>query len=81
MIYITNATDSLNSSLRKAVRLRGHFPHRRGRCQAAPLGLARSEPRLEGAIAGVEHRQNPVRGHGRRQVHRNLIRSTTRPLT
>jgi len=26
MIYTTNAIESLNSSLRKAVRLRGHFP-------------------------------------------------------
>jgi putative transposase len=26
MIYTTNAIESLNSTLRKAVRLRGHFP-------------------------------------------------------
>ncbi len=41
IIYTTNAIESLNYQLRKIIKNRGHFPHRRRRDQAALAGHPR----------------------------------------
>ena len=42
-VYTTNAIESLNSQLRKAVRNRGHFPTEKSAWKVLYLGLMRAE--------------------------------------
>ena len=81
MIYTTNAVESLNSTLRKAVRLRGHFPT--DDAAAKLLFLALREVSRDWKMPSREWNAAKTQFavmFGDR-LHRKLRRSTTRPLT
>jgi putative transposase len=67
IIYTTNAIESLNAKLRRAVRARGHFPTD----ERAEASFSRVEPgpkRMENAAARVGHGESAIRDHIRGQV-------------
>jgi len=82
MIYTTNAIESLNSSLRKAVRLRGHFPTDEAATKLLYLALREVSrgwkmPPREWNIAKTQFAV--VFGEPRRVCRRRVGLSATRP--
>ena len=79
-IYTTNAIESLNSTVRRAVRIRGHFPNDRAATKLIYLALRRPEARMAGSTAvlapGAPGVRDPLwralRGRGTVTVPRDI---------
>ena len=72
IIYTTNAIESLNSTLRTAVRSRGHFPTDEAAIKLLYLVLRRVSNELEECSTRMDRRHDPVRHHVRRPVQRRV---------
>lgn len=68
IIYTTNAIEALNAKLRRAVRVRGHFPTDESAFKLLFLVLRQTLKRVENAAAGMEHGESPVRHSLRRPL-------------
>jgi len=77
IIYTTNAIESLNASVRKAVRNKGAFPRRSGSHQADLAGASTHHRELETTADRVASCQGPT-GHPVRRAVRafKLINAT-----
>src|SRR5512135_2594159 len=69
IIYTTNALESLNAKLRRAVRARGHFPTDESATKLLFLVLHHTA-RLENAAQRMRDGQSTVRDHVRRPLLR-----------
>ena len=72
IIYTTNAIESLNAKLRRAVRTRGHFPTDEAAINCCISSCARSRRRGKCRHANGA-RQDPIRHHVRRQVRQSVM--------
>ena len=75
IIYTTNAIESLNAKLRRAVRTRGHFPTDEAAIKLLYLVL-RQVADMENAAPRMVRGQDPIRYHLRRQVRQSMMRKT-----
>ena len=70
IIETTNAIESLNAKLRRAVRTRGHFPTDDA---ALKLLFPPGRGRMENAAARMVRGENPIRHHVRRKVRHGVM--------
>ena len=52
ILYTTNAIESLNRSLRKIIKTRGHFPHDKAASKLLYLAIRNIETRWKAPVAG-----------------------------
>src|SRR5215207_6845321 len=79
IIYTTNAIEALNAKLRRAVKIRGHFPNDEAATRTHLSGLASDGGGMENVAARMGRGENPVRHHVRRQVRPGMM--VNRPRT
>ena len=84
ILYTTNAIEALNAKLRRAVRVRGHFPNDDAAMKLLYLVLNRGEKEWKMPPREWFDGQDPIRRRLRRALHTGhggLIGSTRRPHT
>ena len=74
IVYTTNAIESLNAKIRRAVRTRGHFPSDEAASKLLYLVLDHAAEGVETSAAGMVRGRNTVRRHLRRKVRQCLTK-------
>ena len=74
IVYTTNAIESLNAKIRRAVRTRGHFPSDEAASKLLYLGSRSCGRDVETSAAGMVRGPSTVRRHLRRKVRQCLTK-------